>query len=134
MKGEKKKKRHFGWAIAAGILIGLILLSSTMFLKMKNQLAQIDHTPVDISRVADGVYDGTSETQLVKVAVRVSVNSGTITDIEILRHECGKGAPAAVIIDDMKARNTVEVDGVSGATASGEVIKDAVRNALRKGL
>ncbi|SCX96366.1 FMN-binding protein [Butyrivibrio sp. INlla14] len=30
--------------------------------------------------------------------------------------------------------NTVEVDAVSGATMSSEVIKDAVRDALRSGL
>ena len=57
-----------------------------------------------------------------------------IEDIEILKHECGKGYPADVIVSDMIKDNTVEVDAVSGATMSSEVIKDAVRDALRSGL
>ncbi|MCR4865338.1 MAG: FMN-binding protein, partial [Lachnospiraceae bacterium] len=48
-------------------------------------------------------------------------------------HECGKGKIANVIVEDMIEKDDVEVDAVSGATFSSEVIKDAVRNALRKG-
>ena len=81
--------------------------------------------------VADGVYDGHSETDLVKVEVKVSVSDGMIRNIEILKHECGKGLPANEIVKDMVRKNDVEVDSVSGATVSSEVIKDAVRNALR---
>lgn len=39
-----------------------------------------------------------------------------------------------MIVSDMIKDNTVEVDAVSGATMSSEVIKDAVRDALRSGL
>ena len=81
-----------------------------------------------------GVYNGHSETDLVKVDVRVTVADGRIEDIEILKHECGKGHPADVIVSDMIKDNTVDVDAVSGATMSSEVIKDAVRDALRSGL
>ena len=63
----------------------------------------------------------------------VSVSSVDISDIEILRHECGKGKIANVIVEDMVEKDDVEVDAVSGATFSSEVIKDAVRSALRKG-
>ena len=41
---------------------------------------------------------------------------------------------AFAIVSDMIKDNTVEVDAVSGATMSSEVIKDAVRDALRSGL
>lgn len=117
-------------------VIGLMTVSLvlTVFFRMKDQTDEFDTTPVDISKVVDGTYEGYSETMMVKVRVRVIVKSGEITDIEILEHECGKGHPAEAMIKDMIANNTVEVDAVSGATASSAVIKDAVRNALKTGL
>ena len=111
---------------------GLILiLMLSVVIKIYNEVDAFDKTPVNISEVEDGVYEGYSETTLVKVQVRVTVSNGKIDNIEILKHECGKGMPANVIVDEMAEKNTVDVDAVSGATVSSEVIKDAVRNALR---
>ena len=115
-------------------LVFIISIFIIEIIRMNNQVKAFDKTPIDISQVADGVYNGHSETDLVKVEVKVTVEAGAIKDIEILKHECGKGRPANVIVDDMVKNNDVEVDGVSGATFSSEVIKDAVRDALRKGL
>ena len=56
-----------------------------------------------------------------------------ISDIEILKHECGLGKPAEEMIPTMIQKNDVEVDAVTNATYSSEVIKDAIRNALRNG-
>ena len=116
------------------ILVFFISIFIIEIIRMNNQVKAFDKTPIDISHVADGVYNGHSETDLVKVEVKVTVEAGAIKDIEILKHECGKGRPANVIVNDMVKNNDVEVDGVSGATFSSEVIKDAVRDALRKGL
>ena len=116
--------------ILAIVIILFIAFGVTVF-KMNEQLNQIDKTPIDISMVEDGVYEGQSETPLVKVTVRVSVSNGTITNVELLRHECGKGSIANGIVDVIKEKNDIEVDAVSGATFSSEVIKDAVRQALR---
>lgn len=116
------------------ILVFFISIFIIEIIRMNNQVKAFDKTPIDISQVADGVYNGHSETDLVKVEVKVTVEAGAIKDIEILKHECGKGRPASVIVNDMVKNNDVEVDGVSGATFSSEVIKDAVRDALRKGM
>ena len=85
-------------------------------------------------KYADGVYEGESETELVKVKVSVEVKDGTIKDVKILKHDCGLGGPANALADKIKEKNDVEIDAVSGATASSKVIKDAVRKALRKGI
>ena len=68
-----------------------------------------------------------------KVEVRVTVSNGEISDIEILKHECGLGKPAEEMIPTMIQKNDVEVDAITNATYSSEVIKDAIRNALRNG-
>lgn len=117
----------------AAVIVLFFILFLAIACKEYMEVNAIDKTPVNISEVKDGVYEGYSETTLVKVRVRVTVTDGKIENIEILEHQCGKGKPANAIVADMKSMNDIEVDAVSGATVSSEVIKDAVRNALREG-
>ena len=120
--------------VTAGVFaLFLITICAVLVIKRNSQVKSFDKSAVDVSQVEDGVYEGHSETELVKVDVKVTVSNGDISDIEILRHECGKGKIANVIVEDMVEKDDVEVDAVSGATFSSEVIKDAVRSALRKG-
>ena len=120
--------------VTAGVFaLFLITICAVLVIKMNSQVKSFDKSAVDVSQVKDGVYEGHSETELVKVDVKVTVSNGDISDIEILRHKCGKGKIANVIVEDMVEKDDVEVDAVSGATFSSEVIKDAVRSALRKG-
>lgn len=129
-------KKLFKALLAAVIVFTVIIISAVLIagFRMSGQVNAFDRSNIDLSQVADGVYNGHSETDLVKAEVQVTVADGTIKDIEILKHECGRGLPANDIINEMIKRNDVEVDAVSGATMSSEVIKDAVRDALRSGL
>ena len=129
-------KKLFKTFLTIVIIFALVIIFTfaVVSIRMTGQVKAFDKTNINLSQVADGVYTGHSETDLVKVDVRVTVADGRIEDIEILKHECGKGHPADVIVSDMIKDHTVEVDAVSGATMSSEVIKDAVRDALRSGL
>lgn len=130
-----KKVIKFILAVLGIITLALAVLIISFVLRtvshMKKQLNGFDKTGIEISQVQDGVYEGKSETDLVKVEVRVTVLNGEISDIEILKHECGLGKPAEEMILEMIQKNDVEVDAISSATFSSEVIKDAIRNALR---
>ena len=96
--------------------------------------AQLDAVAVAApEQVADGTYEGTAETPLVKVTVEVTVQKHALREIRLLRHENGQGAPAEAMLPEMLSRNTSEVDSVSGATLSSKAIRAAVRNALAKG-
>ena len=96
--------------------------------------AQLDAVAVVApEQVADGTYEGTAETPLVKVTVEVTVQDHAIREIKLLRHENGQGAPAEAMLPEMLSRNTSEVDTISGATLSGKAIRAAVRDALAKG-
>lgn len=119
--------------IPAVLALLIITMCAVIVIRMNSQVKSFDRSEIDVSQVKDGIYEGRSETDMVKVDVRVTVSNGDISDIEIVRHECGKGKIANVIVEDMIEKDDVEVDAVSGATFSSEVIKDAVRNALRKG-
>ena len=119
--------------IPAVFALFIFTICAVIFIRMNSQVKSFDRSEVDVSQVKDGIYEGRSETDMVKVDVKVTVSDGDISDIEIVGHECGKGKIANVIVDDMVEKDDVEVDAVSGATFSSEVIKDAVRSALRKG-
>ena len=112
----------------------VIAAVAVLMIRMNSQVNDFDTTPIDLIKVADGIYEGHSEIDLVEADVRVTVSNGEIKDIEIVKHRCGKGKPAEAMTKLMILNNDVEVDAVSGATYSSKVIKDAVRNALRKGL
>ena len=119
--------------VLAGWALLMVFAVAVLMIRMNNQVNDFDTTSIDVTKVADGLYEGHSETDLVKADVRVTVLNGEIKDIEIVRHMCGKGKPAEAMTESMILNNDVEVDAVSGATYSSKVIKDAVRNALRKG-
>ena len=119
-------------ACVIGIAVGGIgLLMDKQAGKMYAQLDAV--AVVAPEQVADGIYEGTAETPLVKVTVEVTVQAHKLKDIQLLRHENGQGAPAEAMLPEMLIRNTSEVDSVSGATLSSKAIRAAVRNALAKG-
>ncbi len=120
--------------VFAGLALFMVFAVAVLIIRMNNQVNDFDTTLVDVTKVADGLYEGHSETDLVKADVRVIVSNGEIKDIEIIKHICGKGKPAETMTEAMILNNDVEVDAVSGATYSSKIIKDAVRNALRKGI
>ncbi len=119
-------------ACVIGIAVGGIRL--VMDRQVGKKYTQLDAVAVAApEQVADGTYEGTAETPLVKVTVEVTVQKHALREIRLLRHENGQGAPAEAMLPEMLSRNTSEVDSVSGATLSSKAIRAAVRNALAKG-
>lgn len=117
------------------VILGIVLLGTSGCLSltasMKKRLAKIENEDIDMETVEDGIFEGHSELALVKVDVKVLVKNHKLIKVELLRHECGLGHPADVIVDKMVEQNTWDVDAVSGATVSSEIIKNAVNKALR---
>ena len=120
--------------IIALFMVAIVVMVFVMFNKAKNDESSIEYCQVDMEDVADGTYEGEANTTFVKVKVAVSVADHKITDIKILKHENGKGAPAEAITASMIEKNTYQVDAVSGATTSSETIKSAVSVALSNGI
>ena len=130
--------KKFGKALLVlACIIGVTVAGVCLVMEkqIENMAQQLDAVPVAApEQVADGTYEGTAETPLVKVTVEVSVQDHVIRDIRLLRHENGRGTPAETMLSEMLRRNTSEVDTVSGATLSSKVIRAAVRDALAKGI
>ncbi len=114
-------------AAIGGIFSAVVLLMSV---KMEDELAGLQYCEIDLNELKDGIYQGQAETTFVKAAVAVEVSDHKIIGIDILKHDNGLGTRAEGIVEDMIALNTYDVDAISGATSSSQIIKSAVNDAL----
>jgi len=113
------------------VLILLIILSfigcSTAY---KNITAQMP----DLTQFNDGVYRGVYDLSgtPVKVTLDVNIENNKISNIEIIQHRRSPfGKKAENIIEHIIERQSLDIDAVSGATASSISILKAIENALQ---
>jgi len=127
-----KRKRKI-WLIVLLVLIVITLSFVAIYFSIVKSIktySTTDFKGLDMQAVEDGNYSGNEDGGIVEVTVDVTVKDHKITNITIVKHENGKGKPAEVIVNDIIKNNSVEVDAISGATYSSDVIKKAVYNAL----
>lgn len=114
--------------LVIGIFLSACYLSDVNSYKKK--IADISVTDIDLSKIPDGVYDGSCDVGFITARVEVAVSSGVIQKIDLIEHKNERGSSAEAITDIIIKEQKVNVDTVSGATNSSHVIKKAVENAL----
>lgn len=126
------KKRVFFSIILVFVLITLSF--GAFYLKRvsdyQKKVQEIVFHEIDPATVPDGSYVGECDTDFVYAKVQVTIADGKIASIDLLEHRQGQGKAAESIIDQIIAKQSIDVDTVSGATNSSKVIKKAVENAL----
>lgn len=128
---SKRMKILFG---VLSVFILIVITCIIMFMRIGGTLSsfsEMNYT-IDLGTVEDGTYTGSADGTIVKATVRVTVKDHRITDVTILSHEKGKGKPAEAIVGTIVEKNNLEVDAISGATHSSNIIKAAVLDALTK--
>lgn len=132
MKLNKKK-----WVVI--IILLFIVIGSLVLINYLNQVnnyqsavENLTYANIDLSKIPDGEYIGECNVQFIYAKVRVTVHSGKIRKIDILKHKNERGAPAESITDKIIQEQKIDVEAISGATNSSKVIKKAVENALTK--
>lgn len=100
----------------------------------QNNVQNLTITNVNPNTVQDGVYRGFAELTYVGVQTEVVVSNGVILDVTLLQHRQKRGEPAEVLIDQVVEGQTLELDIVSGATASSKLILKSIENALNEGV
>lgn len=116
------------------VLIVLVLFSSAgcNLIDKMEELKNLEIGEVDLSVLDNGIYTGSYDGGLVSAKVKVTVKDHKIINIEILEHDNGRGEAAESIIDKIIEIQSLDVDVVSGATASSKVICKAIENSLRQ--
>ncbi len=130
---EKKMLWHRRLSIMVlAVLLVHIAVYFMDFMAYQKNISGIEITEMDLSNIPDGEYIGEYDAGYIYAKVQVAVESGRITDIEILEHKHERGQEAEKITDAIVSEQRLDVDAVSGATNSGLVIKKACEDALSK--
>jgi uncharacterized protein with FMN-binding domain len=128
MKTKKKILIIIVVVLLVGLAIGAKLLLEVQ--SYQNQIAALEINEIDLTNVPDGIYEGIYDADLIKVKVLVDVKDHKITNIDLVEHENGKGGPAEAVIPEVIESQSVQVDGVSGATNSSKVILKSIELAI----
>lgn len=112
-------------------LLIFVIIAAGGFLYIKNmELPEINVGEVQLQNVADGSYNGAYSAGLVSASVTVNVKDKKIQGIVINKHENGLGKKAETIVEDIIDKQSLNINAVSGATLSSNVIRKAVEQAL----
>ncbi len=121
---------------AIRLIIVLLVISIFIFVLMRIQIDELekhDFHAIEIADLPDGIYRGGASAVLVSAKVEVIVSDGHILKITLLEHSHGPGYGAEMICEDIVEFNSLDVDSISGATASSTVVRAAVLEALKSG-
>lgn len=118
--------------ITLTVLVGIIVFA--VYLKQvadyKRSVSEISIEEIHLPDIPNGVYIGECDVNFIYAKVKVTVDSGEITNIRILEHKNERGQVAEEVVDRIVLEQRIDVDAVSGATNSSTVLKKAVENAL----
>lgn len=132
----KDRKRRILWHRILTLLMAVgITVHFTAdiidFNRYQKNVASIEFDDIDLGNVEDGIYRGECDVGYIYAKVKVEIKDGMIVSIDLLEHRNERGKRAESIIDDVILKQKINVDAVSGATNSSNVIKKAIENALQ---
>lgn len=88
---------------------------------------------VETDSLSDGEFVGTYENKRWDNKVKIQIESGTITDVEIIDTVMfEKPEVTEVLISQVLDKQSLEIDGVTGATVTVNAYLKAIENALMK--
>lgn len=133
----KEKKKKIWWhgflTIIMAICIVIHIIAYIMDLKnYQKKVSDIVFHDIELAKIKDGTYQGEYDAGYIYAKVEVEIRDNEIVSINILEHRNERGESAEKITGDMVAKQKINVDAVSGATNSSNVIKKADENALNK--
>lgn len=129
MKSKIRKKGRIAIAFTAILILAIAI---AVGINLPKPIKSFD-TAFDLTEIVDGTYYGYCDNGLVKVEVKVAVQKHAVTDVQLVEHLNGLGRDAETIVYAVVDQQSVEVDAISGATASSQTILKAIENALSGG-
>ena len=112
----------------------IVLVVFAIYFYQEYQVKRIEINEIDLASINNGVYKGSYETMLVSATLQVKITEHQIVDIKIINHDNSRGEKAECIVNDVKDKQSLNVDVITGATASSKVILKAIETALWSGI
>jgi len=128
MRGAVKVKKTGQVILLAALIFGAAFF--IRFVKYQYDIQHIQINPIAFADVKDGTYHGEYDLFLVKTKVTAKVEDGVLKSLILDEHVNGKGQAAEPIVERILEAQTMEVDMVTGATASSKAIVKALEDAL----
>ncbi|MEG0563273.1 FMN-binding protein [Anaerorhabdus sp.] len=108
------------------IIIGFVVIN----ILAQTAINKVEINDINLVDVANGEYQGYAEVGPVKVDATVLVDDSEVVSIVLNKHLNGLGKKAESIINEIIDQQSINVDSISGATASSVCIKKAIENAI----
>lgn len=116
--------------LLAALIVGVAFF--IRFVKYQYDIKHVEVNPIAFSEVEDGTYHGEYDLFLVKTKVTAKVKDGVLKSLVLDEHVNGRGEVAEPIVERILQEQTMEVDMVTGATASSKAILKALEDALNE--
>lgn len=124
------KKGKKALLIVGIVFIALIGILAIVALGGMSYIRNMAVDPVDLSKLADGVYPGSFIRGRFSYSVEVTLKDHRIEAVKSTGAEQAMGAMVQQIFDRIVQDQTVAVDTVSGASLTTRAVAKAVENAL----
>lgn len=121
--------------VLAIIVLVIAVVVGVFYLRCQSMASNVKHQyesikPVDLAKIADGIYSGSFGDFLVSVKVNVTVKRHRIVEVKIVEQKCGPGYEALDTTGRIVKAQSPKVDAVTGASGSSMAIMIAVHRAL----
>ena len=131
----KQKDRRMKWHRILTMLMAVCIVWHVVvyfmdFREYQRNIESITFKNIELSDVEDGTYVGEYDAGYIYAKVEVMIEDGNIVSINLMEHRNEKGKTAEKILDNIVATQEIDVDAVSGATNSSNVIKKAIEDAV----
>lgn len=100
--------------------------------KVERKLARLQHANLDIANLRDGSYTGMTLGYAKDLTATVKIRGGRIADVSIKHFEKIDLGATKTIPKQIIAKQSLEIDSITGATVTCEAIVDATHQALLK--
>jgi uncharacterized protein with FMN-binding domain len=129
---KKKRKGLKIFLIVVGILAVVVIGFMSFLLVGQQGLKDAIIQNVDVSKLADGTYEGETTGSRFANKLEVTVSGGKITDIKIVKDMVVSLPDAQRVLSQVIDKQSLQVDTVSGATVSSKAYLKSIENALTK--
>jgi uncharacterized protein with FMN-binding domain len=137
-KNRKEKRKMIGWIIGL-IVVGLAIAAGVGWTKAGNEhkeILSLSFEQIDFDNLKDGIYEGYFEGGMYgwrENRIRITVDSGMITDIRVLEHKENQSEEfTGGLFGRVLEERSLEVDAVSGATLTSRAYLKGLEDALKK--
>lgn len=125
-----KKILKYGLWILLAVFICGGMMYSVFSSSQKKQLESLVFYDINPTTLKDGYYQGEAEIHFISAKVEVEIKNQKMVAIEILDYRHIFGYHGEDILVSMVEEDRLDVDAISGATLSSEVLRCAVNHAL----